>query len=178
MSISTHADVAEITHEIQQDKERCRLHQDVSQQPGGGTPNTIDGSLDLCSRLLLMMSIGEPPLGIDGPNTIRWDNGSLRDFTENYFSPDAGIRLQPDKPQIGRIFTALNLRKIGGMRIEWTRNLADHLRLVDDDKTVSIFDCVAFLKFQRKCVQQPVPRRPRHEGSNAPPQSSPADVSH
>ncbi|KAH8157578.1 hypothetical protein CIB48_g10666 [Xylaria polymorpha] len=103
------------------------------------------------------MSIGEPPLGIDGPNTIRWDNGSLRDFTENYFSPDAGIRLQPDKPQIGRIFTALNLRKIGGMRIEWTRNLADHLRLVDDDKTVSIFDCVAFLKFQRKVHRQMFP---------------------
>ncbi|TGJ81043.1 hypothetical protein E0Z10_g7723 [Xylaria hypoxylon] len=102
-----------------------------------------------------MTSIGEPPLGIDGPNTIRWDSGSLRQFTEKYFGLGSGTRLQPDKPQIGRIFTALNLRKIGGMRIEWTRNLADHLRLVDDDKTVSIFDCVAFLKFQRK-VHQPM----------------------
>ncbi|KAI0429288.1 hypothetical protein F5Y09DRAFT_262673 [Xylaria sp. FL1042] len=104
-----------------------------------------------------MTSIGEPPLGIDGPNTIRWDTGTLRDFTETYFGPGAGVRLQPDKPQIGKIFTALNLRKIGGMRIEWTRNLADHLRLVDDDKTVSIFDCVAFLKFQRKVHRQMFP---------------------
>ncbi|KAI0450626.1 hypothetical protein F5B21DRAFT_528830 [Xylaria acuta] len=103
------------------------------------------------------MSIGKPPQEIGGPNTIRWDTGSLREFTEKYFGPRAGIKLQPDKPQIGRIFTALNLRKIEGMRIEWTRNLADHLRLVDDDKTVSIFDCVAFLRFQRKVHRQMFP---------------------
>ncbi|KAI1131708.1 hypothetical protein F5Y10DRAFT_44077 [Nemania abortiva] len=139
---------------MQQDKERASLHQDVSQQLPGGRPNTaiVDCSLNLCSRLLLMMSIGEPPLGIDGPNTIRWDAGTLREFTLRHFGLGSGAWLRPDKPQIGRIFTALNLRKIGGMRIEWTRNLADHLRLVDDDKTVSIFDCVAYLRFQHKCV--------------------------
>ncbi|KAI1311437.1 hypothetical protein F5Y03DRAFT_382173 [Xylaria venustula] len=103
------------------------------------------------------MAIGEPPLGIDGPGTIRWNAGTLREFTDKYFCPESGVRLQPDKPQIGRIFTALNLRKIGGMRTQWTRNLADHLRLVDDDKTVSIFDCVAFLKFQRKVHRQMFP---------------------
>ncbi|KAI0417924.1 hypothetical protein F5X98DRAFT_363439 [Xylaria grammica] len=102
-----------------------------------------------------MTSIGEPPLGIDGPNTIRWDTGSLRQFTDAYFGPGSGTRLQPDKPQIGRIFTALNLRKIGGMRIEWTRNLADHLRLVDDDKTVSLLEFVALQKFHSK-VHQPL----------------------
>ncbi|KAJ2993080.1 hypothetical protein NUW58_g1954 [Xylaria curta] len=139
---------------IQQDKERASLHQDVSQQLGADAPSMkiVDGSLNLCCRLILMMNIGEPPLGMDGPNTIRWDTGTLRQFTEEHFGPGAGTRLQPDKPQIGRIFTALNLRKIGGMRIEWTRNLADHLRLVDDEKTVFIFDCIAFLRFQRKCV--------------------------
>ncbi|KAI0547489.1 hypothetical protein F4679DRAFT_365881 [Xylaria curta] len=149
--------MTEIARSIQQDKERSRLHQDVSQQLGGGEPNTIDGSLNLCSRLLLMMTIGEPPLGIDGPNTIRWDTGSLREFTESYFGPGAGIRLQPNKPQIGKILTALNLRKIGGLKTEWTRNIADHLRLVDDDKTISIFDCVAFLRFQRKVHRQMFP---------------------
>ncbi|KAI0404883.1 hypothetical protein F4802DRAFT_597816 [Xylaria palmicola] len=159
VSVSTHADVVEIVCSIQRDKERASLHQDVSQQLRRPSPHntTIDGSLNLCSRLLLMMSIGEPPLGIDGPNTIRWNDGTLRAFAENYFGLGAGARLQPDKPQIGKIFTALNLRKIGGMRIEWTRNLADHLRLVDDDKTVSIFDCVAFLKFQKRVQRQMFP---------------------
>ncbi|KAI8954793.1 hypothetical protein F4801DRAFT_587281 [Xylaria longipes] len=142
VSISTHAHVTKIADKMQQDKERAELYRDVSQQQlGESTPNTIDGSLNLCSRLLLMMSIGELPLGID----------------ENYFGPGAGIKLQPDKPQIGRIFTALNLRKIGGMRIEWTGNITDHLRLADDDKTVSIFHCVAFLKFQRKVHRQIFP---------------------
>lgn len=105
-----------------------------------------------------MISIGEPPLGTDGPNTIRWDTGTLRDFTTAYCGPaGSGVKLQPDKLQIGRIFTALNLNKIGGMRIEWTRNLADHLRLIDDDKTVSVFDCVAYLRFQRKVHKQLFP---------------------
>ncbi|KAJ3579001.1 hypothetical protein NPX13_g1562 [Xylaria arbuscula] len=108
--------------------------------------------------LLIMTSIGEPPLGTDGPNTIHWNAGTLRDFTTAYFGPaGSGVKLQPDKLQIGRIFTALNLNKIGGMRIEWTRNLADHLRLVDDDKTVSVFDCVAYLRFQRKVQKQLFP---------------------
>ncbi|KAI0107592.1 hypothetical protein GGR51DRAFT_153398 [Nemania sp. FL0031] len=141
---------------MQEDKQRASLHQDISQQLGSSNSNTttVDCSINLCSRLLLMMSIGEPPLGIDGPNTIRWTTGTLRDFTSAHFSLGPGVRLQPDKPQIGRIFTALNLRKIGGMRIEWTQNLADHLRLVDD-KTVLIFDCVAFLRFQNNCVASP-----------------------
>ncbi|KAI0910747.1 hypothetical protein F4823DRAFT_561600 [Ustulina deusta] len=122
VSVSTHVNVIEIASKIRQGMERANLHQDVSQQLGGGAPN---------------------------------DTGTLRDFTEKYFGPGAGVKLQPDKPQIGRIFTALNLRKIGGMRIEWMRNLADHLRLMDDNQTASIFDCVAFLKFQRK-VHRPM----------------------
>ncbi|KAI0523808.1 hypothetical protein F5B22DRAFT_417995 [Xylaria bambusicola] len=155
VSVSTHADVVEIISQIHQDKERTSLHQEVSKKlVGGSSPNThnsVNGSLNLCSRLLIMTSIGEPPLGTDGPNTIHWDAGTLRDFTSAYFGPasNGGVKLHPDNAQIGRIFTALNLTRIGGMRIEWTRNLADHLRLVDDDKTVSIFDCAAFLKFQR-----------------------------
>ncbi|KAI0203966.1 hypothetical protein F4808DRAFT_416434 [Astrocystis sublimbata] len=157
VSISTHADVVWIADRIVRDKQRASIHQDVSQQFGGGTRSIIDGSLNLCSRLMLMTSIGEPPLGTDGPNTIRWGEGSLRDFAETHFGTGSGVRLQPDKPQIGRIFTALNLKEIGGMRIEWTRNLADHLRLVDDDQTVSIFDCVAHLRFQKTVHQQIFP---------------------
>ncbi|KAI0818172.1 hypothetical protein GGR55DRAFT_685580 [Xylaria sp. FL0064] len=115
--VSTHADVIEIVSQIQQDKERPDLHRDISQGLRGGVSNannSIDGSLNLCSRLLTMTSIGEPPL-------------------------EAGVRLQPDiKPQTSRIFTAIS-------------------QLVGDDKTVSIFDCVAFLRFQRNVHRQMFP---------------------
>lgn len=79
VSVSTHADVIEIASKIHQDHERASLHHDISKQPGGSTASaaSIDGSLNLCSRLLLMVNVGEPPLGIDGPNTIRWDTGSV-----------------------------------------------------------------------------------------------------
>ncbi|KAI1156173.1 hypothetical protein F4825DRAFT_405328 [Nemania diffusa] len=148
---------------MQQDAERASIHQDVSQQTRGGNPNTtittdaaVDSSLNLCSRLLLMMNIGEPPLGIDGPSTMRWDTGTLRSFTDRHFRPPGVHQLQPDKPQIGRLFTAVNLKKIGGFRIAWTVNLADHLRLIEDPSSssgvVALFSCVSFLRFQHRCV--------------------------
>ncbi|GAP83386.2 hypothetical protein SAMD00023353_0202620 [Rosellinia necatrix] len=105
-----------------------------------------------------MVGVGSPPLGTDGPGAPRrWDAGSLRAFAERHFAPDGTTRLHPDRPQIGGMLTALNLRKIGGVRVRWTRDLADHLRLVDDDGAVFLFDCVAFLRFQRTVQHQMFP---------------------
>jgi hypothetical protein len=46
-------------------------------------------------------------------------------------------------------FNALNLQRIAGIRISWTDNLTDHLRMMDDDKTVAVFYHASFLKYQK-----------------------------
>ena len=46
-------------------------------------------------------------------------------------------------------FNALNLHRIAGIRIFWTDNLADHLRMMNDDKTVAIFYHASFLEYQK-----------------------------
>ena len=42
-----------------------------------------------------------------------------------------------------------NVERIGGLRIIWTSNLADHLRLHDDDTRLSIFHHATFLHYQK-----------------------------
>ncbi|KAI1326202.1 hypothetical protein F5Y16DRAFT_235353 [Xylariaceae sp. FL0255] len=153
--ISTHADVLRIVSSIHQGRDWTSLHADISQD--AASAKTAEISLNLCCRLILMMNIGEPPQGIEGPRTIRWDQGTLREFTEGHFGAGSGNRLQPDRAQIGKIFTALNPKKIGGMCILWTPDLAEHLRLMDDDKTICLFSCPAFLRFQMKVQNQIFP---------------------
>jgi len=53
---------------------------------------------------------------------------------------------------MNKIFTARNIDRIGGIRIRWTNNLADHLRLSDDDGAVFIFHHASFLKFQQRYI--------------------------
>ncbi|KAK3318179.1 hypothetical protein B0H66DRAFT_575154 [Apodospora peruviana] len=53
-----------------------------------------------------------------------------------------------DNAKLGRLFTASNLNRIGGINIRWTTNLADHLRLTDNDHAVFTFQGASFLQFQ------------------------------
>ncbi|KAI1176873.1 hypothetical protein F4777DRAFT_544653 [Nemania sp. FL0916] len=99
-----------------------------------------------------MMNIGHPPTSINRLKRIQWKEGSLRKLTKSHFRLETQIKLQSEKQYISKILTIPNLQMIGGMRVEWTDNLADHLRLIDDEKTVSIFNCVAFLQFQKNHV--------------------------
>ncbi|KAI1338582.1 hypothetical protein F5Y15DRAFT_386313 [Xylariaceae sp. FL0016] len=156
VAVSTHDDVIHLTQTIEQDRCWIDLHQDLTNtcMRQGLTDTKIpEISLNLCSRLMLMMDIGEPPNGIQGPHTIYWKTGTIREFLNRHFQAEA--RLQPENPQIGKLFTAMTLARVGGMKLVWTRNLADHLRLVDDDRTVYIFDCVSFLEYQ-KLIQRTV----------------------
>ncbi len=52
--------------------------------------------------------------------------------------------------KLEKIFSALNLGRIAGMEIQFTNNLADHLRVMsEDDKKVAIFHNASFLISQR-----------------------------
>jgi len=55
------------------------------------------------------------------------------------------IRVKLDRP-----FTARNLERIAGLKIVWTDNLPDHLRLMRDDTEVAIYHHASFLEHQKK----------------------------
>ncbi|PKK51253.1 hypothetical protein CI102_2773 [Trichoderma harzianum] len=93
--------------------------------------------------------------GLSGLTAVPWKSGSLNNALATYFCPQK--TLQADRPKLGKVFTARNLNRIAGIEIRWTTNLADHLRLVDDDQVVFIFHCASFLQLQKGLDNSPFP---------------------
>jgi hypothetical protein len=65
---------------------------------------------------------------------------------EAYFKPTL---VSNDIVKLEKIFTAQNLVRIAGLDIIWTGNLADHLRLTNDDQRVHVFHHASFLQVQK-----------------------------
>jgi hypothetical protein len=109
------------------------------------TNQLLDDGIDLAVRIWLMLFIGEYRQ-IIGPaqRHIVWEeDDSLKRLLELEFSPDVAVK---DNVKLERLFTARNMERIAGLEIIWTSNLADHLRLFDDDSRVAIFHQACFLK--------------------------------
>jgi hypothetical protein len=107
----------------------------------------VDGTINLVAGLLSMLSFESYQYGFDGREKVNWDKDTIKDCIHDHFGeePDSleSVKLEPT-------FNALNLQRIAGIEIEWTANLADHLRLVDDDRKVNIFPFASFLECQEK----------------------------
>ncbi|KAK0752898.1 hypothetical protein B0T18DRAFT_312886 [Schizothecium vesticola] len=81
-----------------------------------------------------------------GGRHLEWRDGSLGDFVRVYFSPVPV--LGHERIKFEKTFNALSLNRIAGLEIQWTDNLADHLRLVNDDQAVRVFHHATFLRNQ------------------------------
>ena len=105
----------------------------------------VECSIDLVARLMLMMDVGGLQYGYSGRPHLTWTAGSLEEFVHDYFD-DAQI-LDHKNVRLEATFTARNLGRIAGIQVEWTDNLADHLRMTDEnDRKVAIFHHASFLK--------------------------------
>lgn len=108
----------------------------------------LDNSIDLTASLLLMANFGSYSYAFSGQNRVFWNQGSLRDFVQKYFEPER--KLANETVKLEKLFKASNLDRIAGLQISWTDNLADHLRMTEDDKRVHIFHHASFLEAQRQ----------------------------
>jgi len=157
----THQDVIDIaelleelsTKEAVRDALRPKLKPSITTKDEGD--EILDNSVDLAARLLVMMDIGVFQYAYSGRPELVWDAGSLKGFVANYFEQPQV--LGHENVRLEKTFTARNLGRIAGIEIEWTDNLADHLRMIDEDKRVGIFRHASFLKWQQRYV-----RNPRH----------------
>ena len=70
----------------------------------------------------------------------------LKNFVHGRFSPHVAIQ---ERVKLERGFNARNLERIGGLRIIWSSNIADHLRLTVDDTRITIFHHASFLECHR-----------------------------
>jgi hypothetical protein len=107
----------------------------------------MNGLVALAVRLFLMIDIGELKFGFHGRKQLTWDEGSLDSWVHKHFN--TAQTLHNEHVKLEKIFTARNLVRIGGFEIEWTNNLADHLRILnDEDKKIALFSNVSFLEAQ------------------------------
>ncbi|KAF2176242.1 hypothetical protein K469DRAFT_723301 [Zopfia rhizophila CBS 207.26] len=95
---------------------------------------------------LKMSRARQSQIGLSGLTSIHWKENSLKATLAEYFNPQQALSV--DNSRLGKLFTARNLSRISGIKIIWTTNLADHLRLIGDDQSVFIFHCTSFAQFQ------------------------------
>jgi len=148
--VRTHQHVIEISEILKEDldrregRERVRLRN--CQTKVDDEAKAIDASLDLVIRLVLMVEIGNIPNGFSGNTPMVWEHGKLSEFLAAHFSLPKTMAIE--RVRLGKVFTARNLQRIAGIRITWTDNLVDHLKLFDseeDELGVMIFPHASYL---------------------------------
>jgi hypothetical protein len=108
-----------------------------------------DNSIDLAARLLFMLDFAtNPPNAISATMKVIWTHNTVKSSIEQHFSHE------PERHEscvyLDQGFTGYNIEQIAGIKIVWTDNLADHLRLVESDTKVAIFHHVTFLECQEE----------------------------
>ncbi len=150
ISIRTHRDIISIAQAMKMGQPRTAIKDTLgpklSQPKPANEDEVLDGSIDLVARLLLMIEFGYLQYGFTGRRQILWRNDSVQEFLKDHFQVPQN--LGEENVKLEKIFNAGNLGRIAGIEIEWTKNLADHLRLEDDDRKVAIFYHASFLDCQ------------------------------
>jgi hypothetical protein len=149
-SVKEYEDIFQIAKAIRDGVAREEISQSLPASGLAGTTAQHNRSLDLVARLLVMMEFGDIPHGYSPWTKLQWQKGSLRDFVSQHFS--VAEALPPSNVKLERSFNATNLENIGGIKIRWTSSLADHLRLMEDDKGdwVAVFQHPSWLEYQKR----------------------------
>ncbi|KAJ9609935.1 hypothetical protein H2200_006264 [Cladophialophora chaetospira] len=150
IAAKTHGAVLKIAEDISLGFSRSeikeRLRSTLPNLESENSDELLDCSLELAARLIAMVDIGGLAYGYSGRKEVTWTEGTLQELLNGYFN--APVKLGDDV-KLQKIFNARNLVRIAGMEIVWTGNLADHLRVDDEDRKIFIFHHASFLKHGR-----------------------------
>lgn len=150
-SIRTHRDLlrtARLLRDKQSEQEvKTELRQMLTRQRlPAEEQRMLEGSLRLATRLLLMVNIGPLPSEVSGDHALGWSQGSLQQTIHDHFDVPITPVTDPQHEVLGADFTCRNVEHIADIEIVPTNNLLDHLRLVDRDKKLYVFQHVTMLK--------------------------------
>ena len=118
----------------------------------GNLDPASNASLTLAARIWLSISVGSLSHYVTPGQDYNiwennWEHGKLSKAIHDTLWP----KLQTsEKVKLPKVFTAANLEIIGGIRVQWTSNLADHLSLRDDDTKVMLFHQASFLELHKE----------------------------
>lgn len=153
VSVKTHRDIIQVADQVKLNKTLEEIRVLLGSKTPGPNPmkaaEMVNSSIDLTVHLLLMMDIGELKFGFRGQAPLVWTSGTLKEWAREHFTNPR--RLDPTGIRLETLFNARNLQRIAGFEIQWTDNLADHLRIISEEhKQVAIFHHASFLESQRE----------------------------
>jgi hypothetical protein len=100
--------------------------------------------MNFAVRMWLMLYVGDYLSGFTPEQTqLHWEGESIRSLIESEFNVNFVLE---SKVKLEKIFNAYSLETVSGIKIYWTNNLADHLRMMDDDRRVAVFHHAFFLQ--------------------------------
>jgi hypothetical protein len=149
----THNDVVDVMTRIRDSQSRQELssHLQSRLNVDGTTArgDMVDRLIDLGARLSLMTSFGKAPFAAEQQRSLEWTKDTAKDVLRQHFTQQTVVNVE-SKFKLPKIFTARNIHRMGGLKIEWTPYISEHLRLLDHDECISIFPHVGFLNIHRK----------------------------
>ncbi|KAI1627112.1 hypothetical protein EDD37DRAFT_691533 [Exophiala viscosa] len=132
--VEKHGNIVEIAKRIAEDRSRDDIRTFLSSKLKDPRPDNeiraIDSSIDLTARLISMMEL---------------ESCNMLSQAAKFSTP---VVLGHDV-KLEKMFNGRNLGRIAGIEIVWTDNLADHLRMSNEDREVAIFHHASFLKHQQ-----------------------------
>jgi hypothetical protein len=146
-TIKTHQDVIDIAYQIRNTTPKGDIIASLRRPSSPGAPiddRIVVNSIDLVAKLMLMIEVGDLPFGFSGHHRLKWQSGGLKQSVQKHFS--AALPALNDHVKLDKLCKARNFERIAGLKITWTDNLAEHLRLTDDDQQIAIFHHATFLK--------------------------------
>ncbi|MDI1487117.1 MAG: hypothetical protein OHK93_006385 [Ramalina farinacea] len=162
-----------VFNEFQSEQNPCL--QDIQTQEDAA--EVIQTLLDLAASTWLMLTVGKFPGDATYDEPVSWHRKQPLHFLTNlpnktplHLSQSqaaypsvltATFPPQPssnDKIKLPQTFTASPLETIGGIQINWTSNLADHLLLRDDDTVLLLFHQISILDLHALSPTSPLPR--------------------
>jgi hypothetical protein len=153
LSITTHEDLLEMVDVVWDlstetpNFDRSQVRAALMKLPchAGQPPIKINNSINLLLRLWLTMRIQEADFS-PAAKTIQWDDISkIQDFIARIFSEPQGYSIGQEVA-LESNFTAVNLDRMCGVRVEWTCQLEEHLSFDAENRTVSVYSL-------SKCLQ-------------------------
>ncbi|KAG9230746.1 hypothetical protein BJ875DRAFT_384492 [Amylocarpus encephaloides] len=141
--VQTHGDVVSMVKLLQVPEHTRETIQKLEKARLEDLKRDVDHE-KICNAIDLGVKLGMMLLG--GEGVLAWQDDQLLVSLSTEFSK-VGL-LEKEKVRLDKLFNARNLDHIAGLKIVWTSNLADHLRVQNDDTEVSIFHCASFLKCQ------------------------------
>lgn len=114
--------------------------------------------IDLTVRLMLMVPIWSFWQGVrPDESALTWVEGTVEKSFERHFRQRSKQTLKIEleyrvKESIffEKSFSARRLEELSGLKIIWTDNLLDHLKIRKEDNTLFIFHYASFLNYQRQ----------------------------